>query len=87
MKLIACNSNIPLARAIAENLEIKLCDSSIRNFSDKEIFAIDAEGHTLGAMELSDTLRQNGARSRPPLRGTAAGDQNQTHQHAHLLHE
>ena len=38
MKLIACNSNIPLARAIAENLEIKLCDSSIRNFSDKEIF-------------------------------------------------
>ena len=38
MKLIACNSNIPLAKAIAENLEIKLCDSSVRNFSDKEIF-------------------------------------------------
>ena len=38
MKLIACNSNIPLARAIAENLGIKLCDSSVRNFSDKEIF-------------------------------------------------
>jgi len=38
MKLISCNSNIPLAKAIAENLGIKLCDSSVRNFSDKEIF-------------------------------------------------
>ena len=38
MKIITCNSNIPLSQAIANNIGIELCDASIRNFQDKEIF-------------------------------------------------
>ena len=38
MKLIACNSNKPLAEAISKHLGIKLCDASVRNFADNEIF-------------------------------------------------
>ena len=38
MKLIACNSNLELARAIASYLGIGLADASIRRFSDQEIF-------------------------------------------------
>jgi ribose-phosphate pyrophosphokinase len=38
MKLIAGNSNIPLAREMAEVLGIPLTESSIRRFSDMEIF-------------------------------------------------
>ena len=38
MKLISCNSNINLSQAIADNIGIKLCDASISNFSDNEIF-------------------------------------------------
>tara|TARA_B100001123_G_scaffold423712_1_gene534207 strand:+ start:3342 stop:4277 length:936 start_codon:yes stop_codon:yes gene_type:complete len=38
MKLITCNSNKPLSQAIARSLGTKLCNASVRNFSDKEIF-------------------------------------------------
>jgi len=38
MKLMAGNSNLPLARAIAEYLEIPLTDASVRRFADDEIF-------------------------------------------------
>tara|TARA_B100000029_G_C17457373_1_gene917225 strand:+ start:221 stop:1156 length:936 start_codon:yes stop_codon:yes gene_type:complete len=38
MKIITCNSNIPLSQAIASNIGINLCDTSIRNFQDNEIF-------------------------------------------------
>ncbi|MGE3623260.1 MAG: ribose-phosphate pyrophosphokinase [Bdellovibrionales bacterium] len=38
MKLIAGNSNRPLAEAIAQNLGIPLAQSSIRHFSDMEVF-------------------------------------------------
>lgn len=38
MKLIAGNSNQPLAKAMAEYLGIALTDASIRRFSDNEIF-------------------------------------------------
>jgi ribose-phosphate pyrophosphokinase len=38
MKLIAGNSNLPLARAIAGYLEIPLTDASVRRFADDEIF-------------------------------------------------
>lgn len=38
MKLIAGNSNLPLARAIADYLEIPLTDASVRRFADDEIF-------------------------------------------------
>ena len=38
MKLISCNGNRPLAEAIAKHIGIKLCDTSVRNFADKEIF-------------------------------------------------
>jgi len=38
MKLMAGNSNLPLARAIANYLEIPLTDASVRRFADEEIF-------------------------------------------------
>ncbi|MEO6041823.1 MAG: ribose-phosphate pyrophosphokinase [Croceibacterium sp.] len=38
MKLMAGNSNLPLARAIADYLETPLTDASVRRFADEEIF-------------------------------------------------
>jgi len=38
MKLIAGNSNLPLAEAIAENLGVSLMDAEVKRFSDNEIF-------------------------------------------------
>lgn len=38
MKIIAGNSNLPLAQAISEELKIPLAKSTIRRFSDMEIF-------------------------------------------------
>ncbi|HWK41895.1 MAG TPA: ribose-phosphate pyrophosphokinase [Croceibacterium sp.] len=38
MKLMAGNSNLPLARAIAAYLEIPLTDASVRRFADEEVF-------------------------------------------------
>lgn len=38
MKIMAANSNLPLARAVAAYLETPLCDVSVRRFADEEIF-------------------------------------------------
>src|SRR6478736_232983 len=38
MKLIAGNSNLPLAQAIASYLEIELTRANVRRFADEEIF-------------------------------------------------
>jgi len=38
MKLMAGNSNLPLARAIADYLDVPLTDASVRRFADEEIF-------------------------------------------------
>jgi ribose-phosphate pyrophosphokinase len=38
MKLIACNSNRPLAAAIAEYLDMRLTDAEVKTFKDKEVF-------------------------------------------------
>ena len=38
MKLIACNSNLPLAQAVSDYLGIPLTKASIRRFQDMEIF-------------------------------------------------
>ena len=38
MKLIACNSNLELAKAISSYVGIDLADATIRNFADGEIF-------------------------------------------------
>ena len=38
MKIVACNSNRPLAEAIAAYLNISLCKASIRRFADMECF-------------------------------------------------
>jgi ribose-phosphate pyrophosphokinase len=38
MKILACNSNRPLAEAIAAHLSLELTNASIRRFSDMEIF-------------------------------------------------
>jgi len=38
MKLLAANSNLPLARAIADYLEVPLTKASVRRFADEEVF-------------------------------------------------
>ncbi len=38
MKIIACNSNRPLAEAVATALHLKLANASVRRFADMEIF-------------------------------------------------
>ncbi|MDP9086448.1 MAG: ribose-phosphate pyrophosphokinase [Pseudomonadota bacterium] len=38
MKLLAGNSNLPLARAIADYLEMPLTKASVRRFADEEVF-------------------------------------------------
>ncbi len=38
MKIVACNSNRPLAEAITAYLQIPLTQASVRRFSDMEIF-------------------------------------------------
>ncbi|GBQ95645.1 ribose-phosphate pyrophosphokinase [Acetobacter nitrogenifigens DSM 23921 = NBRC 105050] len=38
MKIVACNSNPPLAEAVAAELNIPLCNVSVRRFADMEIF-------------------------------------------------
>ncbi|MEM7124020.1 MAG: ribose-phosphate diphosphokinase, partial [Pseudomonadota bacterium] len=38
MKLVACNSNRPLAEAMAASLGVELTNASVRRFSDMEIF-------------------------------------------------
>jgi ribose-phosphate pyrophosphokinase len=38
MKIVACNSNQPLAQAVADNLGIALTKASVRRFADMEVF-------------------------------------------------
>ncbi len=38
MKIVACNSNLPLAEAVARELGIKLAHASVRRFADMEVF-------------------------------------------------
>ena len=38
MKIVACNSNLPLAQAVADKIGIPLTNASIRRFADMEIF-------------------------------------------------
>ena len=38
MKLLAGNSNLPLARSISDYLEMPLTDASVRRFADEEVF-------------------------------------------------
>ena len=38
MKLMAGNSNLPLARAVADYLDLPLTDASVRRFADEEVF-------------------------------------------------
>jgi ribose-phosphate pyrophosphokinase len=38
MKLISCNSNRPLAQAIASYLDMRLTDTDVRTFKDREVF-------------------------------------------------
>ena len=38
MKLLAGNSNLPLARSISGYLEAPLTDASVRRFADEEVF-------------------------------------------------
>ena len=38
MKILSCNSNIPLAQAMAEYLGVSLVSASVKRFADNEIF-------------------------------------------------
>ncbi len=38
MKLLAGNSNLPLATAVADHLDLPLCRAQVRRFADKEVF-------------------------------------------------
>ena len=38
MKIVACNSNRPLAEAVAASLNLPLARASIRRFADMEVF-------------------------------------------------
>src|SRR5664279_1687340 len=38
MKIVSCNSNRPLAEAVAKILELPLTKASIRRFADMEVF-------------------------------------------------
>jgi ribose-phosphate pyrophosphokinase len=38
MKLLAGNSNLPLAKAISDYLELPLTQASVRRFADEEVF-------------------------------------------------
>src|SRR5581483_11811256 len=38
MKILACNSNRPLAEAISAYLHLPLTDASVRRFQDQEVF-------------------------------------------------
>src|SRR6201995_2477507 len=38
MKIVACNSNRPLAEAVAATLQLPLTRASIRRFADQEVF-------------------------------------------------
>lgn len=38
MKILAGNSNLPLAKAISKNLKVPLMDADVRRFADNEIF-------------------------------------------------
>jgi len=38
MKIVACNSNLPLAQAVADKLGLPLTNASVRRFADMEIF-------------------------------------------------
>jgi ribose-phosphate pyrophosphokinase len=38
MKLLAGNSNLPLAKAIADYLDLQLTEASVRRFADEEVF-------------------------------------------------
>ncbi|MFT9341780.1 MAG: ribose-phosphate pyrophosphokinase-like domain-containing protein, partial [Acetobacter sp.] len=38
MKIVACNSNLPLAQAVAAELNLPLCNVTVRRFADMEVF-------------------------------------------------
>ncbi|QEO17605.1 ribose-phosphate pyrophosphokinase [Acetobacter vaccinii] len=38
MKIVACNSNLPLAEAVASELGMTLCNVTVRRFADMEVF-------------------------------------------------
>ena len=38
MKIVACNSNLPLAEAVAAELGLPLCNTTVRRFADMEVF-------------------------------------------------
>ena len=38
MKILSCNSNLPLADSISKELNLKLVDAEVKRFSDMEVF-------------------------------------------------
>ena len=38
MKILSCNSNLPLADSISKELNLKLVNAEVKRFSDMEVF-------------------------------------------------
>src|SRR5215213_8422958 len=67
MKLVAGNSNRPLAEAIAAYLRLPLAKCSVRRFADMDIFVIQstsfpANDHLMELVIIVDALRRASAR-------------------------
>ena len=55
MKLVTGNSNLTVAKAVSDYLEIPLTDASVKKFADKEIF-----------VEIHENVRRRGC-VHPPV--------------------
>ena len=74
MKLLAGNSNLPLAKAIADYLDMKLTEASVRRFADEEVFVeinenVRGEAYSAPIDQLPDQRHSDGLR----LPGRASG--------------
>src|SRR5271165_114115 len=72
MTIVACNSNRPLAEAVAAGLNLPLAKASVRRFADMEVFIIQSTSYPTNdnLMELlitCDALRRGSARRITPV--------------------
>ena len=56
MKIVACNSNRPLAEAISAYLNLSLCKATIRRFSDMECFVEIDENENLSQSDIQESI-------------------------------
>ena len=54
MKILSCNSNLPLADSISKELNLKLVDAEVKRFSDMEVFVEVSKSHWLVVIVSTD---------------------------------